>query len=152
MEILLAIIMFAVGLVLIFAEILLPGVVMGILGFLAVAGSIVLGFRQSNTLGVALLLVGIPMVPVFAVLWYKVLSKKFSVSGTLKEALSAATGLAELVGKEGVAITNLRPAGAAEIEGKRVDVVTDGEMVVKGTRVKVVTVEGNRVVVRPVWA
>jgi membrane-bound serine protease (ClpP class) len=56
---------------------------------------------------------------------------------------------AALVGKEGVAITALRPAGAAEIEGRRVDVVTDGVFVDAGRPVRVVSVEGARVVVAP---
>lgn len=152
MEMLLAIGMFVVGLVLIFAEILLPGAIMGILGFGLVVGAIYVGLKESRGLGVTLLVLGTLTVPVFVALWYHVLSKKFAVRSTLKDAFSAASGLDELIGKEGVAITSLRPAGAAEVGGKRVDVVTDGEMIDKGTRVEVVEVEGNRVVVRPVRA
>ncbi|HEV3029325.1 MAG TPA: NfeD family protein [Planctomycetota bacterium] len=55
-----------------------------------------------------------------------------------------------LLGKEGQAQTILRPAGIALIEGKKVDVVTAGENVEKGSRVKVTKVEGNRIVVRSV--
>ncbi|MCL6638487.1 MAG: hypothetical protein K6T80_02235 [Firmicutes bacterium] len=53
-------------------------------------------------------------------------------------------------GKKGVALTPLRPAGAAEIEGQRLDVVTEGEFIPPGTRVKVVRVEGTRVLVKGV--
>ena len=56
----------------------------------------------------------------------------------------------QLVGKTGVAQTHLRPAGAALIDGQRVDVVAEGERVDAGARVEVVAVEGNRVVVRRV--
>jgi membrane-bound serine protease (ClpP class) len=52
-----------------------------------------------------------------------------------------------LVGVEGVAVTPLRPAGMAELAGRRVDVVTDGVFVEKGRAVRVVAVEGARVVV-----
>ena len=52
------------------------------------------------------------------------------------------------VGKEGVALTPLRPAGAAEIEGHRLDVVTEGEFISPGTRVKVFRVEGTRMLVK----
>jgi len=55
-----------------------------------------------------------------------------------------------LVGKEGVAHSELRPAGVALIEGQRVDVVTEGGMLEAGARIRVVAVEGNRVVVRQV--
>jgi membrane-bound serine protease (ClpP class) len=56
----------------------------------------------------------------------------------------------ELVGKEGSTITQLRPAGAVEIEGRRLDVVTDGVFVEAGQLVRVVSVEGARIVVAPV--
>ena len=55
-----------------------------------------------------------------------------------------------LVGIEGVAVTPLRPAGMAELAGRRVDVVTDGVFVEKGRAVRVVAVEGARVVVAPI--
>jgi membrane-bound serine protease (ClpP class) len=58
--------------------------------------------------------------------------------------------LATLVGKEGVAQSHLRPVGVALIEGRRVDVVTEGGMIDPGARVRVVAVEGNRVIVRRV--
>jgi membrane-bound ClpP family serine protease len=38
----------------------------------------------------------------------------------------------------------------ADVAGERVDVVTEGGLVKRGTRVRVIDVEGNRVVVRPV--
>ena len=53
-----------------------------------------------------------------------------------------------LVGKSGAAVTDLRPAGKATIEGRRVDVLTEGAYVARGTRVTVVRVEGNRIFVR----
>lgn len=52
-------------------------------------------------------------------------------------------------GKEGVAITPLRPAGTALIEGERINVVTEGAFVERDSSVTVVEVEGNRVVVQP---
>jgi membrane-bound serine protease (ClpP class) len=52
-----------------------------------------------------------------------------------------------LAGKEGVAVTPLRPAGTAEIDGKRMDVVTMGDYIKAGEHIKVVKVEGNRIIV-----
>ncbi len=52
------------------------------------------------------------------------------------------------VGKVGTAISPLRPAGIADIEGERVDVVSDGEFIEPDTPVVVTRVDGNRVVVR----
>jgi membrane-bound serine protease (ClpP class) len=55
---------------------------------------------------------------------------------------------ADLVGQEGVAVTDLRPAGTAAIAGERVDVVTEGEFVRQGSAVRVLRSEGYRHVVR----
>ena len=54
------------------------------------------------------------------------------------------------LGKKGRASSPLRPAGIAEIEGERVDVVSDGEMIDAGQSVEVTRVDGNRIVVRRV--
>jgi len=56
----------------------------------------------------------------------------------------------ELIGAEGIALTTLRPAGTAEINGKRVDVVADWEYIPKGSKIKVIRVEGIKVVVKEV--
>lgn len=56
----------------------------------------------------------------------------------------------ELLGKEGVAITPLRPAGTILIGENRIDVVTSGEFVASGKTVKVIKTEGTWVVVREV--
>ena len=56
----------------------------------------------------------------------------------------------EWLNKEGIAISELRPAGIAEIEGRRLDVVTDGEYVPAQRRVKIVEARGNRILVRPI--
>lgn len=56
----------------------------------------------------------------------------------------------DLVGKIGESMTFLRPAGIAVIDGKRIDVVSEGEMIDAGSKLKVVKVEGRRVVVKTV--
>ena len=52
-----------------------------------------------------------------------------------------------LIGKKGVAITNLHPAGRIEIEDDILDVVTQGNFIDKGQRVEIVETEGNHIVV-----
>jgi membrane-bound ClpP family serine protease len=54
----------------------------------------------------------------------------------------------ELVGKSGVALSELRPAGMAEIDGERVDVITEGDWMAAGTLIVVVKAEAMRLVVR----
>jgi membrane-bound serine protease (ClpP class) len=54
------------------------------------------------------------------------------------------------LGKRGRASSPLRPAGIADIEGARVDVVSEGELIEPGTAVEVTRVDGNRIVVRQI--
>jgi len=56
----------------------------------------------------------------------------------------------KLIGKEGIALTDLRPAGSAEFNGERIDVVADWDYIVKGKKIKVIRVEGIKVVVKEV--
>jgi membrane-bound serine protease (ClpP class) len=48
----------------------------------------------------------------------------------------------------GIAVSPLRPAGIAEIDGTRVDVVSDGGFIEPGAAIEVTRVDGNRIVVR----
>jgi membrane-bound serine protease (ClpP class) len=54
-----------------------------------------------------------------------------------------------LTGKTGFATSYLRPSGVASIEGKRVDVLTEGDFVPAGSPIRVNRVEGARIFVRP---
>jgi membrane-bound serine protease (ClpP class) len=58
----------------------------------------------------------------------------------------------ELVGTEGVAVTDLRPAGTGQFGEELVDVVSEGGWVVAGTPIRVLRADGYRQVVRPVVA
>lgn len=56
------------------------------------------------------------------------------------------------LGKEGTTITVLRPTGMAEFDGVRLNVVSEGEFVQNGVKVRIVDVEGSRILVRTVEA
>jgi membrane-bound serine protease (ClpP class) len=73
----------------------------------------------------------------------------------LQTGLGADTGYAsapesdrQWLGKQGTAVSPLRPAGIADIDGKRVDVVSQGEWIDAGAAITVIRVDGNRIVVR----
>ncbi|MBR4577966.1 MAG: hypothetical protein IKO25_12310 [Clostridia bacterium] len=53
-------------------------------------------------------------------------------------------------GREGTAVTALRPAGRVEIGGVRMNASTSGEFLAKGTAVKVVGTEGDHLVIRKI--
>lgn len=55
-----------------------------------------------------------------------------------------------LLGLEGLVISSLRPSGAVEVGGQKIDVVTEGEFIEPGSRVKIIKVEGRKIVVRKI--
>lgn len=74
-----------------------------------------------------------------------------TVSGQAVSVGGAASGAPEgaaLPGRRGRAVTTLRPAGRAEIDGRMVEVATEGEYIDRGVEVVVDRVEGMRVIVR----
>ncbi len=78
-------------------------------------------------------------------IWQKI---SLSTSEVQHEGYSSSLGLEELIGQQGVALTKLRPAGTADFEGRRVDVVTLGDYINQGESIEVLRVDGNRIIVR----
>ena len=144
------ILLYVAGMALVIAEIILPGVVIGLIGMGCMGAAIWLGFRESATFGWTLVIVALAFVPVVVVLYLKVINRFLVMSGTQKGTTGAKAQPKDLVGQEGVALTPLRPAGTARIGDRKVDVVSDGEVIDPDTRVRVIEVKGNRVVVRAV--
>lgn len=62
----------------------------------------------------------------------------------------ASRDLSHLRGQSGTATSFLRPAGVATVQGRRVDVLTQGEFIPAGTPIRVTRVEGARVFVEPI--
>ncbi len=53
-----------------------------------------------------------------------------------------------LLGKEGITTTVLRPSGTADFSGVKLDVVSDSEFIPPNSKVKIIKVEGRRIVVK----
>lgn len=145
------IVIFLCGLLAMFVELFVPGAVMGVVGLLAVVGSIVYAVMTGHmTTAVLLIVCALAFVPVFFTLWKSVAVKFLGIKGGEKDFRPSTTIGQDLVGAEGEATTPLRPSGIAWLNDKRYDVVTRGEMLAKGTRIRVIEVSGNRVVVKKV--
>jgi membrane-bound serine protease (ClpP class) len=73
-----------------------------------------------------------------------------AASGPTDAYLTTGSGMQSVVqpGETGIALTKLRPAGKAQINGRRVDVITQGQMLDEGCPVEVIEVSGIRIVVR----
>jgi membrane-bound ClpP family serine protease len=143
------------GLILIGAEIFLPGAVLGFLGGLVLVGAAVTGFQAFPGYGVHIAAGILVLVGLAVWLWIRFfpnsrMGQKLTVSQDLAAAKAAPPELKALVGKEGEARSDLRPGGIVIIDGRRVDVVSEGGMIAKGTTVRVMAVEASRVIVRKV--
>lgn len=64
------------------------------------------------------------------------------------EGYSGTPDLSNYIGKKGTAVSMLRPSGTALIDGKRVDVVADGEFLANGENIVVFKVVGNKIFVK----
>ncbi len=141
------------GMLLLVSEIFLPGMIAGFVGFLCLATAVFLGFSEFGPVGGSGLLMGVLIALVvgfiFWLWWFpgSHLSRPFVSEGKIGD---IGTDRPDLLGKEGVTLTPLRPSGTAVIDQCYVDVVTGGEMIEREKRVRVVHVEGMRVVVRQV--
>ena len=56
----------------------------------------------------------------------------------------------DLLGKQGITRSVLRPTGIVEFDDERVHVVTEGEFIDADQAVKVIAVEGHRIVVKQI--
>ncbi len=142
----------ALGFVLLFLEIFVPGGVLGVIGALVMAYACYLAFGLSAAWGSAavLLSVVVAVTAVRLVVRSRIGKKLVLDDAGARDWKAAEAGLEALVGREGRTLTPLRPAGLAEIDGRRVDVVADNELIGAGVAVRVCEVEGNRVVVEAV--
>lgn len=145
------------GVFFILAEIVLPGGIVGFLGFLLFAAGVL--FAGANMLWMAIsLLVAFLVATAVLILMIKVLGKemKFFKKFILSDSTDTEHGYVsnvtrtDLIGKIGKTKTPLRPSGTVVIDGERVDAVTEGVFIAAGIDVAVVKTEGVRIVVREV--
>ena len=143
-----------VGFLLLAAEMFLPGMIVGVVGFLCLCAAVALSYQEHGTVVGTYVLVGVSVVTLVGfVVWLAVfprtpIGRKLTLSQEMEVGTSAEPP-ASLLGKRGVALTPLRPAGTVRIEGRKVDVVTEA-FLESGQEVEVIAQEGMRVVVRAV--
>lgn len=150
-----SIILFVVGLVLIFAEFVLPGGIAGIIGLALVIGSILLAGGNVVSMGISILIALIVAI-LGMVIIVKFFGKKINVFNKmiLRDTTSTEHGYVsnvnrnELIGMLGKSMTPLRPSGTIMLVGERIDAVTEGGYIDAGKVVKIIKVEGSRIVVR----
>jgi len=163
-------VLLAAGILAIYIEIFVPAAgLIGLAGGGMIVASVVLGYVYHDPMtGTILLFVSLVVVPTAIALGLKIfprtpvgrrliLGPPSGRAGSESDASGsdAAVGQGDTepqvaVGDEGIALTDLRPSGTGKFERRRVSVVTSGEYIERGTEIRIVRVEGNRIVVRQV--
>jgi membrane-bound serine protease (ClpP class) len=147
------ILLYIVGLVFVCAEIFVPGAVCGIIGTACIIISIVMCYSVKGPEFGSYFLTGAVIITGIGILLASKLfpKTKMGKSLTLQSSetnYSSGKDNSYLLNKTGLAISYLRPSGIVEIDGERIDVVTEGAFIERGSHIKVVEVEGARIVVR----
>ncbi|MCH7813589.1 MAG: hypothetical protein IID40_06165 [Planctomycetes bacterium] len=164
-----AILLFLAGVLLGIAEIFIPSAgILVVMSLASFVGAIVFAFDVSAAWGIIFVLATPVVMVVVVVKGFKIFpktpfgrlmilsrpdreSEARAVDSAGCDSASAAAGEdGQLVGSEGTARTELRPSGSAEIAGRRYNVVTEGDFLGEGAKVRVVTVRGNHIVVEEV--
>lgn len=146
-----------IGIALLIIELLLPGFgVSGIMGILCLIAVIVIQFMTASATTAYIVSAVLIAILILMVLLFMRSMKKgvlFRSPIVLKERIEAEAANPEtfspemLIGKEGTAITPLRPSGIVLIDGKRYSVESQAVFVEKDANVKVIAVEGNKIIV-----
>lgn len=151
------IMLFAVGIMLIFLEFFLPGAISGTLGLAALIASLFLAGENPLNMGISIFIaIGISIAVLFFMI--KILGKKMVLfnrmilfdSAKKEDGYVSNVNRTDLLGKEGIALTVLRPSGTAVFNNERIDVVSEGGFIDHNAKITVIKVEGVRIVVRKV--
>ena len=156
------IVCFVVGIVLLVLEAFVPGFGLpGISGIVLEVIAIVLAWVNHGpvaALGVTIIVLSLIAIAISVSLRSATNGRLSRSKLILKEKESNEAGYRSsedmnvFLGKEGETTTVLRPTGMAEFDGVKLNVVSDGEFVPAGTKVRIALVEGNRIVVRSIRA
>jgi len=149
--------LFVVGMALLGAEAFVPGFgVFGIAGVAAMLGSVYL-FTGGGTDALKATAVALVVTVGGSILLLRLAARKglldrlaLGVRLGREEGVLARVEPEELVGQTGTAVTPFRPAGILEVDGRRIDAVSEGAFIPAGTPVRIVSVEGPRVLVRAI--
>lgn len=140
---------YVIGMVLLCLELFTPGAFLGFIGSGVLLASIILAFYYHPPIyGLILILISIIIVPLMIAWWLRKI--KLNAAQNPEDGYYAGNeDWTKLIGKTGVATTMLRPAGKAKVDGMVIDVTSDNLFLPDQTPVKVVRVEGIRIVVEP---
>ena len=153
-----ALLCLAAGIILLIVEMFTPGFgVPGGLGIVALIAAVVLRADTFKNAMITLVIVLVILI-IAGIIFLRSFQKgRLSRSRIVlnDEIRAGSSSLAEekmqeLVGSIGTVLNPLHPAGIAEFDGERFDVVSHGEFVEKGSKVRIDKIEGVRILVSEV--
>ena len=154
MTLLIPIVLILIGLALVLAEVYLaPGIsVLGVAGVIVAAAGVGYAFVEGGAVGGLGALAGtfIAGALLVGMLWKLGAWERFVLRDSIgrDDDDDRTASRARLIGREGVALSPLRPTGVAEIEGERVEVCSDGAFIAAGSAIRVVAIDRTRFLVR----
>lgn len=147
---------FIIGIILLLIELCMPGFgVSGCTGILCFAAVIVMqAMTNSSTAAIIVSVVMGAIIVLLVALFIRSLNKGMLFRSPIvlkdeinSEAVSTESEGESLIGKTGVVLTTLRPAGTVQIDGKRYYAKTEASFIEKGQTVTVVAAEGLNIIV-----
>lgn len=152
-----AILCFSFGFLLVIVEMFHPGLgAPGIFGTILLVAAILLSARSIIEMLIILTIIiavlGVALTLVLQSATKGRLSKILILNETQKKEAGyiGTDDLQYFIGQEGVTVSILRPAGTADFNGIKMDVVSEGDFILKDAKVKIIQVEGRRIVVREI--
>ena len=152
-----ATVLLVVGSLALLLELLIPGFdgfICGIIGIIALvaAGILVFVFHDYGWVfvGVGVMVLGLIGGLIYNFVTKRQLQGRIIMNDTLAEDTNVLGDVSALVGKEGVTMSILRPYGEADFNGTRVEVSSNGPMIARGTKVRVLETQGTKIIVSEV--
>ena len=154
---LLNIFLYSLGLILLLVEAMMPGFgIAGISGVVCVIISIIM-VSKSTIEALLLILATLVMLIIVVLVMYKYGFGKGHIKSMIlkteqknSDGYKGTVDFSKYIGMRGIVTTTLRSAGTVMINQDKLDAVSEGEFIEKGSEVEIIKVEGNRIVARKI--
>jgi len=150
----LIVLLFALGIVLLGFEVIVPGAILGAFGVLSMIGGIVLSFMDFGATGglisvlVSVVLVGAMVLIEFVVLPKTAVGRRLFLQAAVEGSTHALPAdAAATVGSEGSTVTTLAPSGYIQIGTRQYEAFSQSGLLPKGTPIRVVGADNFRLIV-----
>jgi membrane-bound serine protease (ClpP class) len=147
------IVLSAVGILAVMAELVLPGGILGIVGMLCLFGAVGMTFAEygmtAGTIGVAALFVfGLVTLNIWMKYFHKLPLTRSLILNDKTGRDENRDSLQQMMGQTGTTVTDITPSGHALFDGEKIDVMTEGPSIPKGSQVEVTATRGPSIIVR----